>query len=180
MLSLPTVSLLGCFLILCHYIKLLEPVKNLENFKENFISTNRGTASSPNSATKLPSNITSKPFKGRRSPVPKPLSEVEIQNQNYGWIDWAWWTAFNFSLGKQNNFLSSVLGHVLIPLDKTKLLIYPFLTFSWMPRHCDSKYPGISSSTSSSPMATFNISILCCALYVFRSLLPHSSVTILY
>ena len=114
MLSLPTVSLLGCFLILCHYIKLLEPVKNLENFKENFISTNRGTASSPNSATKLPSNITSKPFKGRRSPVPKPLSEVEIQNQNYGWIDWAWWTAFNFSLGKQNNFLSSVLGHVLI------------------------------------------------------------------
>ena len=108
MLSLPTVSLLGCFLILCHYIKLLEPVKNLENFKENFISTNRGTASSPNSTTKLPSNIPSKPFKGRRSPVPKPLSEVEIQNQNYGWIDWAWWTAFNFSLGKQTYFLSSV------------------------------------------------------------------------
>ena len=111
MLSVPTVSLLGCFLILCHYIKLLEPVKNLENFKENFISTNRGTASSPISTTKLSSNITSKPFKGRRSPVPKPLSEVEIQNQNYGWIDWAWWTAFNFSLGKQTYFLSSVLGH---------------------------------------------------------------------
>ena len=111
MLSLPTVSLLGCFLILCHYIKLLEPVINLENFKENFISTNRGTASSPNSTTKLSSNIPSKPFKGRRSPVPKPLSEVEIQNQNYGWIDWAWWTAFNFSLGKQTYFLSSVLGY---------------------------------------------------------------------
>ena len=176
MLSLPTVSLLGCFLILCHYIKLLEPVKNLESFKENFISTNRGTASSPNSTTKLPSNIPSKPFKGRRSPVPKPLSEVEIQNQNYGWIDWAWWTAFNFSLGKQTYFLSSVFNSLTSRQNK---IIYPFLTFSWMPRHCDSKYPGISSSTSSSPMATFNISILCCALYVFRSLLPHSSVTIL-
>ena len=115
MLSLPTVSLLGCFLILCHYIKLLEPVKNLENFKENFISTNRGTASSPNSTTKLSSNIPSKPFKGRRSPVPKPLSEVEIQNQNYGWIDFAWWTAFNFSLGKQTYFLSSVLRIPLPP-----------------------------------------------------------------
>lgn len=178
MLSLPTVSLLGCFLILCHYIKLLEPVKNLENFKENFISTNRGTASSPNSTTKLSSNIPSKPFKGRRSPVPKPLSEVEIQNQNYGWIDWAWWTAFNFSLGKQTYFLSSVLG-LINTSRQFFLLIYPFLIFSWMPRHCDSNYPGISSSTSSSPMATFNISILCCALYVFRSLLPHSSVTIL-
>ena len=100
MLSLPTVSLLGCFLILCHYIKLLDPVKNLENFKEHFISTNRGAASSPNFTTKISSNIPTKPFKGRRSPVPKPLSEVEIQNQDYGWIDWAWWTAFNFSLGK--------------------------------------------------------------------------------
>ena len=132
MLSLPTVSLLGCFLILCHYIKLLEPVKNLESFKENFISTNRGTASSPNSATKLPSNITSKPFKGRRSPVPKPLSEVEIQNQNYGWIDWAWWTAFNFSLGKQTYFLSKVLGHVLInslTSRQNKIINLSFLDF---------------------------------------------------
>ena len=130
MLSLPTVSLLGCFLILCHYLKLLEPVKNLESFKENFISTNRGTASSPNSTTKLPSNIPSKPFKGRRSPVPKPLSEVEIQNQNYGWIDWAWWTAFNFSLGKQTYFLSSVLGHVLINTSRqNKIINLSFLDF---------------------------------------------------
>ena len=130
MLSLPTVSLLGCFLILCHYIKLLEPVKNLESFKENFISTNRGTASSPNSTTKLSSNIPSKPFKGRRSPVPKPLSEVEIQNQNYGWIDWAWWTAFNFSLGKQTYFLSSVLGHYEFPYLQTIFFInLSFLDF---------------------------------------------------
>ena len=129
MLSLPTVSLLGCFLILCHYIKLLEPVKNLENFKENFISTNRGTASSPNSTTKLSSNIPSKPFKGRRSPVPKPLSEVEIQNQNYGWIDWAWWTAFNFSLGKQTYFLSSVLGLINSLTSRQFFINLSFLDF---------------------------------------------------
>ena len=98
MLSLPTFSLLGCFLILCHYFKLMEPVTNLEDSTEKYISTSRGQASSPVLASKPSRGGSTKPFKGRRSP--KALSEVELESQNWGWVDWVWWTAFNFSLSK--------------------------------------------------------------------------------
>ena len=97
-MSLPTLSLLGCFLILCHYFKKLEPVTMLEGVAENYATRNRATSAlSPlNSSSSRPIHS----LKGRKSPVPKLLSETELQSQNWGWIDWIWWTAFNFSIGK--------------------------------------------------------------------------------
>ena len=92
MLSLPTFSLTGCFLILCHYFKLMEPVTTLQS-----ASTISSTAQL---SSKISGSGSSKTFKGRRSPVPKPLSEDELKSQKWTWIDWAWWTAFNFSISK--------------------------------------------------------------------------------
>merc|ERR1719323_1505608 len=37
-------------------------------------------------------------MKGRKSPVPKLISEIELKSQDWGIIDWIWWTAFNFSI----------------------------------------------------------------------------------
>ena len=95
LLSLPTLSLLGCFLILCHYFKKLEPVSMLERTSDHTI-TNFASSLSPNNSTSR--SITT--MKGRKSPVPKLISETELRSQNWGFIDWIWWTGFNFSIGK--------------------------------------------------------------------------------
>ena len=70
----------------------------LKGVAENFTTRNRATPSlSPaNSSASRPINST----KGRKSPVPKLLTESELQSQNWGWMDWIWWTAFNLSIGK--------------------------------------------------------------------------------
>ena len=118
MLSLPTFSLLGCFLILCHYFKLLEPVTTFEDSSEKFGITSRIQVSSPVSTTKMSAGGSSKAFKGRRSPVPKPLSEVELKSHNSSWVDWIWWTAFNFSISKfiiESRNLSIMTSVITLP-----------------------------------------------------------------
>lgn len=98
MLSLPTLSLLGCFLILCHYFNLMEPNTKLEKPTETYVPSSGGFVSSPLSTSNTPTTGSSKTLKGRRSPVPKLLSETELESQNWSWIDWIWWTAFNLSM----------------------------------------------------------------------------------
>lgn len=94
LLSLPTLSLLGCFLILCHYFKKLEPVTTFEHTSNDL--PKKGLA--PSSVS--PHNSASRSMKGRKSPLPKLISETELQSQIWSWMDWIWWTAFNCSIGK--------------------------------------------------------------------------------
>ena len=98
LLSLPTLSLLGCFLILCHYFKKMEPVTMIESRLDLHTLTNRTPSSLSPPSSSASRSVNSK--KGRKSPVPKLLSEMELKSQNWGWIDWLWWTAFNGSIGK--------------------------------------------------------------------------------
>ena len=60
--------------------------------------TNRTPSSLSPPSSSASRSVNSK--KGRKSPVPKLLSEMELKSQNWGWIDWLWWTAFNGSIGK--------------------------------------------------------------------------------
>ena len=76
----------------------MEPVTMIESRLDLHTLTNRtpSSLSPPSSSASRPVNSK----KGRKSPVPKLLSEMELKSQNWGWIDWLWWTAFNGSIGK--------------------------------------------------------------------------------
>jgi len=71
-LAVPTICLTACFLLLCHYAKLLDPM----------------TSSSVSAMTS--SSHT-------RSPL-KPLTEDELKGHDFTWGDWVVWTLFNLSM----------------------------------------------------------------------------------
>ena len=101
----------------------------LEGVAENYATRNRATSAlSPlNSSSSRPIHS----LKGRKSPVPKLLSETELQSQNWGWIDWIWWTAFNFSIGK--TYLSACFRCVLtIDLLNNALLSYTIFLMTYI------------------------------------------------
>jgi hypothetical protein len=78
----------------------MEPNTKLEKPTETYVPSSGGFVSSPLSTSNTPTTGSSKTLKGRRSPVPKLLSETELESQNWSWIDWIWWTAFNLSMGR--------------------------------------------------------------------------------
>ena len=77
----------------------MEPFTTLDKASQK-IGDPRLSATSPEIATKLAGSGSAKSFKARRSPAPKPLSEIELQSQLWTWVDWVWWTAFNLSMSK--------------------------------------------------------------------------------
>lgn len=78
-------------------------------------------STAPKTITKISGGGSSKTFKGRRSQAPTPLSESELKSQNWTWVDWIWWTAFNFSM----------MGCLIIGLASVRIPPPPHLPHLW-------------------------------------------------
>lgn len=68
-LAVPTLCLTACFLLLCHYAKLLDPMTS-----------------------------SSVPLMKSSTRSPQPLTEDELKGHDFTWGDWMVWTLFNLSL----------------------------------------------------------------------------------
>ena len=90
--------------------------------------TNRTPSSLSPPSSSASKSVHSK--KGRKSPVPKLLSEMELKSQNWGWIDWLWWTAFNGSIGKLLYVFVRLTVNLRFAIEN---ILQNFYFYSWMP-----------------------------------------------
>ena len=148
----------------------------IENRLDFHTLTNRTPSSLSPPSSSASRSVNSK--KGRKSPVPKLLSEMELKSQNWGWIDWLWWTAFNGSIGKLLCVLVRLTSEQNLRFTIENIL-QNFYFYSWMPCY----WRGQCQSTTTFPFTTSlvlaSISILRQSFYFLCNLLPCASISIL-
>ena len=141
--------------------------------------TNFASSLSPNNSNSRSINT----MKGRKSPVPKLISETELRSQNWGLIDWIWWTAFNFSIGKSYllHFQGSLWAQTLFFFSSRVYIFICFVfDYSRMPNYRNSQRHSPTTSSFTTSMVIIDFSILCQSLYFLSHLLPYPSISLLF